>query len=70
MNRDRLSGFYVGEGYYCRIIKGHNEEDYEEYINDLHYEEDIWLRNAQKGMNKPPKTEISEEEKVKYDGLK
>lgn len=41
LNRDKSSVFYVGGGYYCRIIEGHGEEDYEEYINDLHYEEDI-----------------------------
>jgi hypothetical protein len=65
---EKLTSFYIGEGYYCRIIKGHSEEDYEEYINDLHYEEDIWLWDSQKGMHRPPKTELSEEELVQYDG--
>lgn len=60
--------FYIGEGYYCRIIKGCSKEEYEEYINDLHYEEDIWLWNAQEGMHRPPNTKISEEELVQYDG--
>lgn len=68
LNRNNLSGFYVGGGYYCRIIEGHGEEDYEEYIDDLHYEEDIWLWDAQKGMHRPPKTKLSEEELVQYDG--
>jgi hypothetical protein len=67
LNRNTLSGFYIGGGYYCRIIEGHSEEDYEEYIDDLHYEEDIWIWDAQKGMHRPPKTELSEEELVKYD---
>lgn len=69
LNRNNLSKFYVGGGYYCRIIEGHWEEDYEEYISDLHYEEDIWLWDAQKGMHRPPKTELTEEEQVQYDGL-
>lgn len=64
----KLTAFYIGGGYYCRIIEGHGEEDYEEYIDDLHYEEDIWLWDAQKGMHRPPKTELSEEELVQYDG--
>lgn len=68
LNSNNLFKFYVGGGYYCRIIDGHGEEDYVEYIDDLHYEEDIWLWDAQKGMHRPPKTELSEEELVQYDG--
>ncbi|SFB72548.1 Immunity protein Imm5 [Flexibacter flexilis DSM 6793] len=60
--------FHIGDEFYCRIIKGHQESDYEDLIHNLYYPEEIWNWNAEKGMHLNPKTDISEEELVQFDG--
>lgn len=67
---ERIPGFYIGGGYYCRIVPGlKGQDDYTEWVDNIHYEPDIWLWTAEKGMHRPVKTEPTEEELVEFNGV-
>lgn len=67
---EKIPGFYIGGGYYCRIVPGfHHPDDYTDLVQDIHYESDIWLWTAEKGMHRPDKLEPTEEDLVEFDGV-
>lgn len=66
----KIPCFYIGGGYYYRIVPGfHHPDDYTDLVQDIHYEPDIWLWTAEKGMHRPVNPEPTEEELVEFDGI-
>lgn len=66
---EKIPGFYIGGGYYCRIVPGlHHPDDYMDLVQDIYYEQDIWLWTAEKGMHRPERLVPTEEDMVEFDG--
>lgn len=67
---EKVPGFYIGDGYYCRIVPGlHHPDDFTDLVRDIHYEPDIWLWTAEKGMHRPVNPDPTEEELAEFDGV-
>ena len=67
---EKIPGFYIGGSYYCRMVPGlHHPDDYADWVDDIHYEADVWLWTAERGMHRPAKNELSEEELAAFDGV-
>lgn len=67
---EKIPGFYIGSGFYCRIVPGlRHPDDFTDLVRDIHYEADVWLWTAEQGMHRPERLEPTAEDLVEFDGV-